>query len=196
MNASIFRTPSRRMTLEKSEKIRRWKILEQKTKQLIDQYPLNTEEEKEAKRTLDRNKELAWAILQHYKKCDTPYLDLTHSLRVAASFATNNSKSGYIYVIGMPYPYGTISHFIDQDMVLIHLQSACHHTAKRPHFQEGWLAGSYYLNKDCLKSNQNFSRRLIAKFHIDDTESFWSNEFPRIPKKSLLPEDDKKFSWV
>ena len=116
---------------------------------------------------------MAWAILQHYEKCDTPYLDLTHSLRVAASFATNDSNSGYVYVFGMPYPHGTISHFIDQDIALIHLQSACHYTAQRPHFQEGWLAGSYYLNENARVADQNFSRRLIAKFHINNANSFW-----------------------
>lgn len=36
---------------------------------------------------LRRKKFIQWSILQHYEVCSTPLLDLTQSLRVAASFA-------------------------------------------------------------------------------------------------------------
>jgi len=194
---SIFRSDKVKNISYSKEWKRRWQDLKEKTKQLLDRYPQETGDQREALRYLLRNEELCWAILQHYEKCLTPYLDLTHSLRVAASFATQNSTNGYVYVFGMPYPHGTISHYIDQDIVLIHLQSACHPSAKRPHFQEGWLAGSYYLNPDDdNRAKQNFSRRLLAKFHINNAGRFWSKEFPRLPDKALKPGDDKDFSWV
>jgi hypothetical protein len=35
-----------------------------------------------------------WSILQHYEICATPLLDVTHSLRIAASFASHGSSAG------------------------------------------------------------------------------------------------------
>ena len=35
-----------------------------------------------------RQRVLRWSILQHYEVCATPLLDVTHSLRIAASFAS------------------------------------------------------------------------------------------------------------
>ena len=43
---------------------------------------------------LKRQQILRWSILQHYKICDTPLLDVTQSLRIAASFASD----------GVPHP--------------------------------------------------------------------------------------------
>src|SRR6202008_3584088 len=37
---------------------------------------------------LKRQRILRWSILQHYHVCGTPLLDVTHSLRIAASFAS------------------------------------------------------------------------------------------------------------
>src|SRR6185503_16245885 len=48
---------------------------------------------------LQRYRILRWAILQHYEVCDTPLLDVTHSLRVAASFASfGGHDEGVLYV--------------------------------------------------------------------------------------------------
>nr|QIG97580.1 FRG domain-containing protein [Bradyrhizobium sp. 6(2017)] len=37
---------------------------------------------------LKRHRILRWSILQHYEVCTTPLLDVTHSIRIAASFAS------------------------------------------------------------------------------------------------------------
>ena len=97
---------------------------------------------------LKRHRELVWAILQHYEIAETPYLDMSASLRVAASFATMDTRKGTVYVFAMPYPTHSISFAVDQDITMIHLQAACPPRAKRPHFQEGYLAGSYYISPD------------------------------------------------
>jgi len=65
---------------------------------------------------------VCWAILQHYGVCDTPLVDLTHSLRVAASFAhleflkakskNKRRKYGYVMALAMPYPVGSISYSV------------------------------------------------------------------------------------
>src|SRR4030042_5776915 len=65
--------------------------------------------------------EYYFALIQHYELMPTPLIDITQSLRVAATFALRNSTSGYLYVFGMPYPNGSISHFIDQRIVLVKL---------------------------------------------------------------------------
>ena len=39
---------------------------------------------------LRRQRILRWSILQHYEICDTPLLDVTQSIRIAASFASRS----------------------------------------------------------------------------------------------------------
>ncbi|NJO33434.1 MAG: FRG domain-containing protein [Rhodospirillales bacterium] len=52
---------------------------------------------------LRRQQILRWSILQHYKVCSTPLLDVTHSLRIAASFASEDARStAYVFVLGLP----------------------------------------------------------------------------------------------
>ncbi|PJI53862.1 hypothetical protein CTI14_22555 [Methylobacterium radiotolerans] len=53
---------------------------------------------------LKRQRILRWAILQHYEICDTPLLDVTQSLRIAASFATQHANGeAFIFVLGIPH---------------------------------------------------------------------------------------------
>jgi hypothetical protein len=63
------------------------------------------------------------ALLQHYELELTPFLDLTNSLLVATSFALLNSNEGYLYVLGMPHTYGSISLFVDYSMRIVNLQN-------------------------------------------------------------------------
>ena len=91
-----------------------------------------------------RSRILQWAIIQHYEICETPLLDVTHSLRVAASFATlNGSLAPVLYVLAAPYLGGTISASSEQGIQTIKLSSICPPDARRPHFQEGYLLGEY-----------------------------------------------------
>jgi hypothetical protein len=80
-----------------------------------------------------------WAILQHYEVCDTPLLDVTNSLRVAASFATNNpaAEGPVLYVLGVPSLSGSITASSEQGLQIIRLSSICPPEARRPYFQEG-----------------------------------------------------------
>ncbi|VVB88455.1 FRG domain protein [uncultured archaeon] len=138
--------------------------------------------------------EFYYALLQHYEKNKTPLIDLTQSLRVAATFALRESEesdtSGYVFVFGMPYPHGSISHFIDQDMVLVKLQNVCPPNALRPHYQEGYLAGNFPFNSN-LRAGDNLARRLIGKYKLINFDgSFWDREFKPIPEEVLFPEDD------
>ncbi|MBK6446454.1 MAG: FRG domain-containing protein [Bacteroidetes bacterium] len=141
--------------------------------------------------------ELRWAILQHYQICDTPLIDLTHSLHVACSFAINNNKyqTGVVMLLGMPSIAESISYYTSHEVFSIRLLSFCPPIAKRPFFQEGYVAGPfpiYRLDDYKRKEQFDFSRRLIAKFEIpNNPKEFFGKNFKIIPEDFLLPKDDK-----
>jgi hypothetical protein len=145
-----------------------------------------------------RHIESAIALLQHYGLAETPLIDITPSLRVAASFAlpTPESKLGYLYVLALPYPHGTISHYVDHDIVLVRLHGICPYEAVRPHYQEGYLVGKFPISDAASvtvakERNDNAASRLVAKLVLDDSRgSFFSDGFPRVPEETLLPTKD------
>ena len=143
---------------------------------------------------LRRKKLIQWSILQHYEVCSTPLLDFTQSLRVAASFAQLHSEkdSSYVYAFGMPYLTNRISNNSEHDLVNIRLLSICPPEALRPYFQEGYLAGTEDLeNSYDSKSELDFNNRLIAKFRIPNSNTFWGRNFHAIPQNALYPKGDQ-----
>lgn len=143
---------------------------------------------------LKRKKLIQWSILQHYEVCDTPLLDLTHSIRVACSFAQleNRYENGYVYVFGLPYLTNRISTNSEHDLVNIRLLSICPPEALRPYFQDGYVAGTEDITNDYEnKSELDFNNRLIAKFRISNSPIFWEHDFSVIPKRWLYPENDR-----
>jgi hypothetical protein len=144
---------------------------------------------------LERQRILRWSILQHYQICDTPLLDVSQSLRVAASFAAHEATdSAYIFVLGVPHISGAITASAEAGLQVVRLASVCPPSAVRPHIQEGYLLGEYpefssVEQKQLYKSYEvDFGRRLIAKFQFDP-KKFWdrSATFPRIPRAALYP---------
>jgi hypothetical protein len=134
--------------------------------------------------------ELIWAILQHYEVCSTPLLDVTHSLRVAASFALNDVNSeGFLYVFGFPHPNGSITYSVEYELINIRLLSICPPEAQRPYFQEGFLVGSFPSRQLRKQSNFDVGVRLIAKFKLM-ARSFWDKHFHAIPSEALFPKND------
>lgn len=152
------------------------------------------EEQKiEGYREVRKRRAIQWSILQHYEVCPTPYMDFTHSLRVACSFATidNSNDSAYIYIFGLPYLSNRISMNSEHDIINIRLLSICPPTALRPYFQEGYLVGTDGItSKYDSKGELDFNNRLVAKFEIPNNKSFWGDDFHQIPKNSLYPEND------
>jgi hypothetical protein len=130
------------------------------------------------------------ALIQHYQLCRTPMIDLTSSLLVAASFALEKNETGYVFVFGMPHPHGSISHFIDDSLVLVKLQNVCPPEALRPHFQEAYLAGKLPIDS-MKKAEDNFATKLIGKYFLDNSHGdFWRDGFKQIPGKVLCPSND------
>jgi hypothetical protein len=136
------------------------------------------------------NPEYYFALFQHYNIIPTPLIDITQSLRSAASFALEKEDTGFVYVFGLPYPNQSISHFTDLAIVLVKLQNICPVKALRPRYQEGYLVGKYPFHSKKTEYD-NLARRLVAKFKLDNSNGkFWDKDFLPMPKDVLYPVDD------
>jgi FRG domain len=143
---------------------------------------------------LRRQRIVRWSILQHYEVCTTPLLDVSQSLRVAASFASlAETDTAYLYVIGVPNLSGAITASAEAGLQIVRLSSVCPPSAMRPHIQEGYLLGEYpemagYEQKENYFNYEiDFGRRLVAKF-VFRPASFWKNDnFPKVAKTALYP---------
>ncbi len=146
-------------------------------------------------RDVKRRRYIQWSILQHYEVCATPLLDLTHSLRVACSFAflSSRSEAPYVLVFGLPYVTNRISVNSEHDLVNIRLLSICPPQALRPYFQEGYLTGTDEVLMDFDSKNElDFNNRLIAKFQLmGGSGSFWGGGFRPFPREVLYPSNDR-----
>ena len=138
---------------------------------------------------LEKFPELAWSVLQHYEVCPTPLLDVTHSLRVAASFATSKEQDGIVYVYALPHPNGTLTYSAEEELLMVRLLGICPPDAKRPYFQEGYLVGSFPVVRERRGPHLDVARRLIGKFQLE-AKAFWSEDFARIPDAALYPAHD------
>lgn len=136
-------------------------------------------------------KEYYLSLFQHYNILPTPFIDITQSLRVAATFSLRNSKKGYLYVFGLPYPNQSISYYSDLGIVLIKLQNVSPVKALRPRYQEGYLVGKYPMRPNKTQGD-DLANRMVAKFLIDNTDGkFWDKYFQPIPEEILFPKDDE-----
>jgi hypothetical protein len=131
------------------------------------------------------------SLFQHYNILPTPLIDITQSLRVAATFALRKSEKGYLYVFGLPYPNGSISHYIDQGIAIIKLQNVSPVIALKPRYQEGFLVGKYPI-RPTKEEGDNLARRLVAKFYLDNSKGvFWDKDFLPMPEEVLFPVKDE-----
>lgn len=152
-------------------------------------------------RGLDRIKRhhvLRWSILQHYEVCATPLLDVTHSIRIAASFASLSAKDSgksraYVFVLGVPNLSGAVTASAEAGLQIIRLSSVCPPQAVRPHIQEGYLLGQYpevtgiAERENYFHYEMDFGLRLVAKFQFEPA-SFWTDDdFPQVPESALYP---------
>jgi hypothetical protein len=141
-----------------------------------------------------RHQIVRWAILQHYEVCPTPLLDVTQSLRIAASFATNeDANEAFIFVVGVPNLSGAITASAEAGLQIVRLSSVCPPSALRPHIQEGYLLGEYpqmvdYQQKELYRHYEiDFGLRLVAKFRFNP-QTFWrTDDFPKVSKRALYP---------
>ncbi|WP_109313559.1 FRG domain-containing protein [Ruegeria sp. AU67] len=142
-----------------------------------------------------RHQALRWSILQHYEVCGTPLLDVTQSLRIAASFATDkSSEQAFVYVLGVPHISGAITAHDDAGLEVIRLSSVCPPEAMRPHLQEGFLLSEYpelasLGQKQHYENHElDFGKRIVAKF-VFNPKLFWqkSQAFPLVERDAIYP---------
>lgn len=143
---------------------------------------------------LKRHRILRWAILQHYEVCPTPLLDVTHSLRIAASFASHGTTGdAFLFVLAVPNLSGAITASAEASLQIVRLSSVCPPAAVRPHIQEGYLLGEYpemadYGQKELYAHYEiDFGRRLLAKFRFDPVRFWKSDAFPQVTENALYP---------
>lgn len=134
--------------------------------------------------------EVYMALIQHYEIMPTPLIDITQSLRVAATFALRRNTKGYLYVFGLPYLNQSISYYRDFEIILLKLQNVVSFDALRPRYQEGYLVGKFpFTNRKDI--GDNLANRLIAKFELDNSSNnFWDQYFLPMPEEVLFPLDD------
>lgn len=143
---------------------------------------------------LKRQRILRWAILQHYGVCDTPLMDVTHSLRIASSFAAsgNETEQAFVFAFGVPNLSGAVTASSEAGIQIIRLSSACPPDAVRPHIQEGYQLGEYPEISDFGQHSHysyhemDFGRRLVAKFRFNP-KAFWSANYRPVPDEALFP---------
>jgi hypothetical protein len=183
---SIYRSKEGLLIREKSL-IKKYEKLRNSEIELLNIFKKNIQVDYEK---VKKYREVRWAILQHYQISDTPLMDLTNSLRVACSFALNNAIDyGYLFVLGLPHPYGSISYFVEEELFIVKLSSICPPTAIRPYYQEGYLAGTFPIDESDRTYKLDMARRLIAKYRLNKKD-FWSEDFHAIPDTALLPQND------
>jgi hypothetical protein len=139
---------------------------------------------------LKKYPELAWSILQHYEVCQTPLLDITQSLLVAASFALQRQQEGILYVFGLPMITNGISYSIEDELLNIKLSSSCPPQAKRPFHQEAYLMGNFPARKERRDQQQDCAKRLVAKFRLVDSGNFFDGGFSLLSQNALYPNQN------
>jgi hypothetical protein len=173
------------------ELLRRFERLKEAESQLVHRYQFRGSDR------LERQQILRWSILQHYEVCPTPLLDVTHSLRIAASFASEGAEAeAFVFALGVPNLSGAITASAEAGIQITRLSSVCPPTALRPHLQEGYLLGEY-LEMTGFDQKRHYphheidvGRRLVAKFSFDP-RSFWNDtQFPKVERPALYPDAD------
>lgn len=193
LKPSILRVKTDSKLVPKKETLeKRFLALGKAEALLINLYPDNLP----GRQRLARQQILRWSILQHYKVCGTPLLDVTHSLRIAASFASDHKgEAGYIFVVGVPLVSGAITASAEAGLQIVRLSSVCPPSALRPHIQEGYVLGEYPEFRSASQKDHysyyelDFGRRLVAKFKFN-LERFWKNSrwFPQVDREALYPD--------
>jgi hypothetical protein len=191
LRPSIFRPEADKKLLSKT-------VLKHRLERLAVAEKLLTEKFKSLKRLgrqrVERQRLLRWAMLQHYKVCETPLLDVTQSLRIAASFASDGEgDDGFVYVFAIPHLSGAVTANAEAGVQVVRLSGACPPSALRPHIQEGFLLGEYpdFVSIDQAEYYKpyqlDFGRRLIGKFRFHP-DAFWQDDnFPQVPHEALYP---------
>ena len=133
---------------------------------------------------LARSKLKRWALLEHFGVCRTPLIEMTLSLRVAASIASQkNSAISFIYVLGIPSLAGAVTVDPSGQLHVIRLASVCPLSVESHHAIDSYMLGEYTnisefeTDQFAFDFDSNFTDRLLAKFRFHPKE-FWDMSAP------------------
>ena len=143
-------------------------------------------------------RESTWAILQHYDLWPTPLVDITSSLHLAVCFALDFGRrnEGYVYVVGLPELHGSVTHHMDQQLVVADLRRICPPSAKRPHRQDGLLVGrhpfyGFKLGDGNDEHQRNdLAQRTIAVIRLNNKTGGFQSVLQANPRETILEPDD------
>ncbi len=188
---TILRLPVGKSRLTRSRIVQRFEHLKRVVRHLRQRVTVSRWQT-----PLSAHTEYWWSLIQHYELARTPLLDLTQSLRVACTFALSHrdawgaANSGFVFVLGLPNAPACLAPMVDEEMVVVRLQSVCPPDALRPHLQDGYLVGRWPLSGEKLKGD-NAAYRMIGKYRLDNSAGkFWSDGFEAIPYSAIYPPDD------
>jgi hypothetical protein len=193
LSSTIYPSIYRGEVLTQSQMEMRFNILDGLSNRLCDAFK---ESNIIGYKDVLKRRYVQWSILQHYEVCPTPFVDLTQSLRVAASFAFLSSEQDnpILLVFALPYPTNRITINSEYDLIIIRLLSICPPEALRPYYQDGYLSGTDEIRNEYQSKNElDFNRTLIAKFELQK-KHFWGKGFSALPLNILYPENDKVLS--
>ncbi len=169
------------------------------------------QDDSEGTKGLKRLEWARWCLIQHYGIAPTPMLDLTRSPRIAASFATQEgAEDCFVYVIGLPYPDGNLTFDLKTETVIANLRNLMPPRARRPHWQQGYLTGSYPdpLGTEMLERSKDgapldlghydLAQRLLCKVKIPAgaVDDFWPEDNRALTDGKLRPPDDPVLGWL
>lgn len=144
-----------------------------------------------------RNRLVRWSIIQHYEIAATPLLDVTHSLRIAASFGTKpKQRYGHVVVLGVPGITGGITVSAEAGLQVVRLSSVCPSNAVRPFIQEGYLLGDYPDINDAIDDDSyklfevDFYRRMVAKFRFEPSKFWADGKLEKVSNELLYPDEE------
>jgi hypothetical protein len=192
LKPTIFRPLPSRDTVSDRVVERRFKTLIEGEERLAKGFQ---KLQKLGRQRVTRERLLRWSILQHYEVCATPLLDVTRSLRIAASFASlKGGSEAFVFVLAVPNLSGAITANSESGLQIVRLASVCPPAAIRPHIQEGYLLGEYPEMVGLTQARHyrafemDFGRRILAKFRFNP-HTFWDDQtFPQIPEGALYPK--------
>jgi hypothetical protein len=140
--------------------------------------------------------EFWWSLLQHYELAATPLIDVSQSLRMAATFALSHDagwgtrEDGVLLVLGLPNVPASLAPMVDEQMVTVRLQSVSPPEALRPHFQEGFMVGRWPRTNVKL-AGDNAAYRMIGKYRLENAGGcFWGEGFEPMPRETVYPAVD------
>lgn len=196
LRPNLFRTPGSDSPEEHNARVaRRLGRLKAAEDYLVREY--RNQIDRLGNTFVTRYRIVRWSIIQHYEVCRTPLLDVSHSLRIATSFAKldDAADDAFLFVLAVPHISGAVTVCAEEGLQTVRLASVCPPSAIRPHLQEGYLLGEYpeideFDQKQHYGVNEvDFGKRLIAKFHFNPT-TFWDANFPRVGSSALYPDPD------